>query len=160
VIDRYAGDGIKADFGIPVPRDTEEDIRRDALNAVLCALDMKEEMFRLRGLLESKKLPPTAMRIGIATGPAIAGVIGSAERMQYTTLGDSVNLAARLESYDKDFENEDTCRILISKETMDHIGDRFNTLEVGEVNLKGFQQKVKIFLVTGLKDVSKHIEKG
>jgi adenylate cyclase len=150
VIDRFAGDGIKADFGIPIPRLSEEEIRRDASNAVHCALEMQEEMKRLEKLLEEKQLPSTTLRIGIFTGPAIAGVIGSAERMQYTTLGDSVNIAARLESLDKDMKNENTCRILIGQTTLDCIGDEFKTSRVGEVNLRGFHQKVEVYHVLGV----------
>ena len=102
VVDDYYGDAIKANFGVPLPRLSETEIKQDAINAVSCALAMEAEMRRLHAVWKQQGMPTARMRIGIFTGPAVAGSLGSAQRLKYTTVGDTVNIAARLESYDKD----------------------------------------------------------
>ena len=77
VVDDYAGDGIKANFGVPFPRQTKEEIHEDAKNAVTCAIAMGKEMERLNGVWREKGLPMAGTRIGIFTGPVVAGAIGS-----------------------------------------------------------------------------------
>jgi len=79
-------------------------------------------------------LPTAAMRVGIATGTVVTGSVGSRQRLNYTTIGDSVNIAARLESYDKSLDGG-ICRILISEETYQHIHDKFTTQFIGTVQL-------------------------
>jgi adenylate cyclase len=68
VIDDYAGDGIKANFGVPLPRSSEEEIRKDAVNAVRCALAMEKDVQALNDQWKRKGLPPAGIRIGIFTG--------------------------------------------------------------------------------------------
>jgi adenylate cyclase len=153
IIDEYTGDGFKADFGVPVPRTTETEMRQDAMNAVRCALAMEEEMKRLNAFWQERNLPTGNLRIGIFTGPVVAGSLGSAQRLKYTTIGDTVNIASRLESYDKDYLGPDPthspCRILIGETTLSHLGDQFNIKKVGEVSLKGKIQKITIYHVFG-----------
>ena len=153
VVDDYFGDGVKVNFGVPVPRTSEEEIRQDALHAVRCALALEREMARINENMKARGLPNLRMRVGIYTGPVVAGTLGSAERMKYTTLGDTVNTAARLESYDKDlflphFGNS-PCRILIGESTLLHLGDRFETQKVGELTLKGKETRVTVHCVLG-----------
>jgi len=76
------------------------------------------------------------MRIGIYTGPAVAGALGGSQRMKYTTIGDTINIASRLESYDKDLGKEALCRILIGESTLRYLGSEFRTERIGEVSLK------------------------
>jgi adenylate cyclase len=98
---------------------------------------------------ENRGLPTVAMRVGIATGTVITGSVGSRQRLNYTTIGDSVNIASRLESYDKSL-NGGVCRILIDGETYQHIQDKFPTQFLGCVQLiqlKGREQPVKIYQV-------------
>jgi adenylate cyclase len=94
-----------------------------------------------------------AMRVGIATGPIVAGALGSSGRMKYTTVGDNVNIAARLESYDKESIEWDTsdspCRILIADSTMSYLDNQFKIRRVGETKLKGKAHTVTIFRVLG-----------
>ena len=149
VIDDYAGDGIKANFGVPLPRTSEDEIRRDATNAVKCALAMEKEICRLNALWQEKQLPAVGMRIGIFTGPAVAGPLGSSQRLKYTTVGDTVNIAARLESYDKELAKETPCRILIGESTLSYLGSQFKTRLVGEASLKGKDEKITIYRVLG-----------
>ena len=149
VIDNYTGDGIKADFGVPLPRKDEDEIRKDAVNAVKCALAMEREMEHLNALWSSKGLPAVGMRIGIFTGPAVAGLLGSSQRMKYTTVGDSINVASRLEGFEKEVGKETRCRILIGESTRRYLGNHFKTERIGEVSLKGKDEKITIHRVLG-----------
>lgn len=144
VIDDYAGDAIKANFGVPLKRETQEEVARDAVNAVTCALVMEEELLRLNEKHAGNGLPTVGMRIGIHTGHLLAGCVGSAQRMKYTTLGDTVNAAAHLESFGREnlaeTQGRRPCRILISENTVQLLGGRFQLECIGEVRLKGKTQ--------------------
>nr|MBI3613544.1 adenylate/guanylate cyclase domain-containing protein [Nitrospirota bacterium] len=151
VVDDYAGDAIKADFGVPVARTTEAEIRRDAIHAIACALAMEQELQRLNAQYHTQGLPLVGMRIGIATGPVVAGSIGSAKRLKYTTIGDTVNVASRLESFDKDqFDPAKTpCRILINDATQRLIEGQFCTAKLAELSLKGKTATITVYRVEG-----------
>jgi len=149
IIDDFAGDGIKANFGLPLPEQDESVIRRDALSAVRSALDMEKAMHQLNAHWREKGLPEVGMRIGIYTGPAVAGALGGLQRMKYTTVGDTINIASRLESYDKDLGKEALCRILIGESTLRYLGPGFRTERIGEVSLKGKEEKITIYRVQG-----------
>jgi len=149
IIDDFAGDGIKANFGLPLPEQNESVIRGDALSAVRSALDMEMEMHHLNAHWREKGLPEVGMRIGIYTGPAVAGALGGSQRMKYTTIGDTINIASRLESYDKDLGKEALCRILIGESTLRYLGSEFRTERIGEVSLKGKEEKITIHRVLG-----------
>lgn len=152
VVDDYAGDGIKANFGVPFPRMTEAEIRKDAENAVNCALAMGKEVERLNAVWQNQGLPKAGTRIGIFTGSIVAGALGSAERMKYTTVGDVVNIAARLESYDKDLARENPWRILIGEATLTLLNGQFNTQMIGEAGLKGKNEKIHIYRILSKKE--------
>ncbi|MGH2362792.1 MAG: CHASE2 domain-containing protein [bacterium] len=160
IIDDYAGDAIKANFGVPLKRESEAEVAQDAVNAVTCALAMEQEMHRLNERHEGSGLPTVGMRIGIHTGPLLAGCVGSAQRMKYTTVGDTVNTAARLESLGRDFVSESPgrrpCRIMISGTTAQLLGDRFGLECVGEVSVKGKAQSIVTYRV--LSHISEPIE--
>lgn len=149
IVDEYAGDGLKADFGVPLARTTEAEIRQDAVNAVNCALAMEGEIKRLNTFWEEHSLPTVRMRVGIFTGPVVAGSLGSSQRLKYTTIGDTVNIASRLEHFAKEVVGYDLtnspCRILIGESTLQHLGGQFKTERVGEVNLTGKTQKVTVY---------------
>ncbi len=149
IVDSYAGDGIKADFGVPLPREHDDEIRRDAVNAVSCALAMEQEMYRLNAIWSRKGLPPMGFRVGIVTGPVVGGLLGSSRRLKYTTIGDTVNIASRLESFDKEVGKEFLCRILIGDSTYRYLGDSFLTEKIGEVYLKGKDEPTVIHRVLG-----------
>jgi len=151
VINKYIGDAILAVFGVPLPRNDESEISRDAVNAVNCALAMEKELIQLNRAWNDQNLPSIGMRIGIFTGPLVAGSLGSAQRLEYTVIGDTVNIASRLESFDKDSFNPDfahnPCRILIGEETLRYLGNHFQTQRVGEVSLKGKDQPVIVYRI-------------
>lgn len=153
VIDDYAGDAIKANFGVPLPRTSEEEIAQDAVNAVTCALAMEQQMHRLNMQHLQEGLATIGMRIGIHTGLVVAGSVGTSERLKYTTVGDAVNTAARLESLDRDIVQETLdrrlCRILIGESTKRYLGHRFVLDRIGEVSVKGKEQSLMVYRVIG-----------
>jgi adenylate cyclase len=153
VVDDYFGDAIKANFGVPLARTSESEIAEDARNAVECALAMEAEMGRLNGQWSNRDLPLARMRIGIFTGKAVAGSLGSAERLKYTTIGDTVNIAARLEAFNKDSwepaPGESPCRILLGESTVHYLNPCYVIHRVGEVALKGKDEKVAVYQLMG-----------
>jgi adenylate cyclase len=159
VVEKYIGDSVMAVFGVPIPRATPGQIAQDARNSVRCALAMGKEMERLNALWQQRGLPACSTRIGIHTGVLIAGSLGSAERQEYTVIGDAVNTASRLESFDKDSTDANlkdrNCRILISEATRLYLGDEFDLLPVGAMSLKGKSEKVMIHRVLTQIDLKK-----
>jgi adenylate cyclase len=95
VVDKYLGDGVMALFGAPITRDD------DAQRALNCALEIRRRVEALGPMLAQRGLPHPQIGIGINTSRVIAGNIGSPSRLNYTVLGDGVNLAARLEGLTK-----------------------------------------------------------
>jgi adenylate cyclase len=161
VIDEYTGDGLKADFGVPVARTTEAEIRCDAEQAVTCALAMVKEMHRLNQSWQQQYLPTVRMRVGIFTGPVVAGSLGSARRLKYTTIGDAVNVASRLsakieslhEGISVDTSTTDShCSILVGETTVRYLDKRFQTQRVGEISLKGKEHPIIAYRVIGRND--------
>lgn len=92
MLDKFLGDGVMAVFGIPDADDTDPE------RAIMCAVDIQKRIEKLREQLEKDKLFPITVGIGIATGVVLAGNIGTKNQMNYTVIGEPVNLAQRLES--------------------------------------------------------------
>ena len=154
VIDDYYGDAIKANFGVPIKRSGKTEIRDDAVNTLRCALDMDAKLSKINSTCDRNGAPKLRMRIGICTGNVVAGCIGSAKRMKYTTVGDTVNIAARLESFDKtSFDegvgSEEDCRILVAESTWRLVKERFVAEAVGELPLKGKFEKISVYRIIG-----------
>ena len=151
VVDDFAGDGVKANFGVPLPRRTEAEIDADAAAAVSCALALAAEIDRLNAHFAERGYPPARVRVGLHTGPAVVGVIGSAERMKFTSVGDTVNTAARLEQWHGDeFRAEsDTLRILASGETFRRLGGAFDAEALGKVELRGKAEPLAVVRIRG-----------
>jgi adenylate cyclase len=150
----YFGDGVMACFGVPVPRTEPEAIRRDAIAAVECALEMRSSLTRLNGQWSERNLPAIGLRIGIASGLVVAGDLGSADRLKYGVVGDVVNTAQRLESTTSvahDFE-VDPCRILVSARTAELVTGAFPIREVGQLLVKGKSEPVGAFQILGVPD--------
>jgi adenylate cyclase len=158
VILRFLGDSIMAAFGPPLPRSSEQEIRRDAVNAVSCALATQERVVALNRRLESRGWPLISMRIGILSGPVVGGSIGTAKRFEYNVHGDTVNTASRLESFDKEHFDPDyfstPCRILIGEPTLALVGEAFETELVGEYRLKGKTKTLRIHRVLGRRAIA------
>jgi adenylate cyclase len=151
IVDDYYGDAIMADFGVPLERMTEVEYDQDARNAVDCALAMREAIAQLNDRNAGQNLPPVRMRIGIATGEMVVGFLGTSQRMKYTTIGDTVNTAARLESYGKELPpmdvSEGGCRILVAESTARRLGDACRVESVGALELKGKREVVNVYKV-------------
>ena len=136
ILDKFIGDAIMSVFGIPYANIS------DSKNAVYCALEMLES---LRGLNERNELSPNInIGLGISTGNVVSGNIGSEKRFEYTVIGDSVNLAARLESATKIYDID----LLICEETYNEIKDEFYCRQIDTIFVKGKQFPVNIFTVT------------
>ncbi|MCS6813529.1 MAG: adenylate/guanylate cyclase domain-containing protein [Cyanobacteria bacterium] len=146
IVNKFIGDGVMAIFGVPIPRVKKEEIAEDARRAVNAALAMGERLKLLNKDWAARKLPTVNIRAGIYTGLVVAGSIGGKERMEYGVIGDSVNIASRLESCAKD-RQEDTCRILIAQETYDYIQGEYDVQPWGPMSLKGKHKEVNVYRV-------------
>ena len=151
VVKQFAGDGILALFGVPVPHTTTTEQARDATAAVNCALAMGRRLVELSHQWKAAGLPLVSMRAGIYTGEVAAGSIGSDDRFEYAAIGDVVNTASRLESYDKTVADPDLlpnrCRIFIGAPTHDLLGAQFLSKEIGYLEVKGKVNKVLVFQI-------------
>jgi adenylate cyclase len=144
VVDKFIGDSVMAVWGAPLSTGSPA---LDAMNSVRTALMMRsalQEFNKDRG--EGKK-SIVKIGCGINTGEAIAGQIGSRSRMEYTVIGDAVNLASRTEALNKPFGTD----ILITENTYNLIGDHLITEEMPLVTVKGKEKPVRIFAVVNLK---------
>ena len=151
VIKQYVGDEIMALFGVPVPRQTEAEMARDAMQAVRCALAMGEQLRQINMQWTEQKSPTIAVRIGIYTGPLVAGSLGGSQRLEYAVVGDAVNIASRLESFDKETHDlvNNPCRVLIGETTFRYLDGQFRVTEMGRVKFKGKQQEIAVYRVEG-----------
>jgi class 3 adenylate cyclase len=148
IINKFTGDGLLAVFGVPMNRRTPIEVSQDACLAVECALAMGARLDQLNQDWQTRNQPLAQMRVGIFTGPIVAGSLGGKDRLEYAVIGDSVNIASRLESYEKDRQTE-TCRILIAQETLVHLQNKFVVERWGLLALKGKQQMVDVYRVLG-----------
>lgn len=146
MVNKFIGDAVMALFGVPIQRTSLEEIAADAQNAVGSALAMADKLRSLNQQWQLSGHPTVAIRIGIATGTLVTGTLGNAQRAEYTALGDTVNIASRLESYDKSLSGG-LCRILICEETYQHIKDKFATKFIGSIQLKGRDELTQIYQV-------------
>lgn len=144
VINKFIGDAVMAIFGEPI-----QDINH-AQNAVKCAYEMlkKVEYLREKWLFEGK--PKIEIGIGINTGEVFIGNIGTETRMEYTVIGDTVNLASRIESYNKVYKTN----LLVSSSTYSSISDIADVIKISEVQIRGKSKKMNIYEVLRI-DVSK-----
>lgn len=140
VINKFIGDAVMAIFGEPI-----HDINH-AKNAVLCANEMLQAVERLRDkwLFEGK--PKIEIGIGINTGEAFVGNIGSEKRLEYTVIGDMVNIASRIESYNKVYKTN----FLISSSTYSHVSNIADVIKISEVSIRGKMKKMDIYEVLRL----------
>ncbi|MBD2314016.1 adenylate/guanylate cyclase domain-containing protein [Desertifilum sp. FACHB-1129] len=151
IVNKFTGDGIMAVFGVPFARTTEAEIARDAQRAVACALTIGEALQQLNETWQKCHLPLVNLRVGIFTGPIVAGSLGGKDRLEYGVIGDSVNTASRLESCEK-HRQPSSCRILIAQETLNYLNHQFVVEAWGSFALKGKQQMVEVYRVIGLSE--------
>lgn len=148
IVNKFTGDGLLAVFGVPIASKTLEEIDHDAQAAVHCALQMKLRLASINHHRKTQNLPLLKMRVGIFTGPVVVGSLGGHNRMEYGIIGDSVNIASRLESFDKSRQQTD-CRILIGQETRVHLREQFQIESWGDLVLKGRHTPVSVYRVLG-----------
>ena len=118
----------------------------DALNAVTAALMMRDSLAQFNRERAGRGLPPVKIGCGINSGPVVAGQIGSEERMEYTVIGDAVNLASRTEALNKPFATD----VLITENTYNLIKEKILVAEMPGVHVKGKTDAIKMFAVVNL----------
>ena len=139
-LDKYTGDAVMAFWNAPL------DQHDHALRAVRCALEMLARLELLKAKWRAENFPEFDIGVGINTGPMIVGNIGSDVRVDYTVMGDAVNLASRLEGTNKEYET----RIIISEGTYHQVQGKVICRRLGSVRVKGKRKPVRIFEVRGL----------
>jgi adenylate cyclase len=137
-LDKFIGDAVMAFFGAPIPQEDHAD------RSVLAGLMMQRLVGDWNAEREKTGLPPVLIRVGINSGPAVVGNVGTEKRVDYTVLGSAVNIASRLES-----GVAKPGQIVISKNTLDRTIGSFETEPLGEVSMKGMQQKLPVYAVIG-----------
>jgi len=146
VVDKFIGDAIMVIFGAPVKRTPEQ----SAMRAVRSAVGMRERLKELNESFEADGLPAIRIGIGIHTGEAIVGNVGSSQRMDYTCIGDSVNTTARIESACKTVGAD----ILISGVVRNLLGSRIEVGPSSRVHLKGKSEPMDVFPLEAVVDDS------
>ncbi len=135
-LDKFIGDAVLAFFGAPIAHEDH------ASRAVRAGLRMQQLVDEWNEDREKENLAPVRIRVGINTGPAVVGNVGTEKRVDYTVLGSSVNIASRLES-----GVAKPGQVVISQNTLAWIGEQFRVEPLGEFPLKGLQQKMPVFQV-------------
>jgi adenylate cyclase len=136
-VDKYIGDAIMALYNVPFEAPDH------AAQAVRTALEFQRRLEGLAARFGSRLGAPLRCGVGIHTGDAVVGALGSAQRLEYTAIGDTVNLGSRLESITKEFD----VPIVISEATWVEVKELFRTRYLGEVTVKGKEVPVKIYTV-------------
>jgi class 3 adenylate cyclase len=149
VLLRFIGDGILAVFGVPVPRLTEAAIATDARNAARCALAMERAMQDLNVRWREEGLPLGGLRVGLHTGPMVAGSLGKGARMEFCLLGDTANTGARLEQLGKEYAEPrpDYCTIVVGDPTWSRLEGAFPGIRIGDVILRGRHTKIGAYRI-------------
>jgi len=142
VVDKFIGDAVMAHWGTAY---TDGSPRKDAFNCVKAALMMRKALYYMNAKRKKGDHANPMIRIGcgINSGIVTAGQLGSDMRMEYTVIGDPVNLASRIEALTKPLGVD----ILISEDTWNLVGDKFITEEMPSVTVKGKERPVRIFAV-------------
>ncbi|OYW24034.1 MAG: hypothetical protein B7Z43_01070 [Sphingomonas sp. 12-62-6] len=135
VLDKYMGDAIMAVYGAPLASD------QDALNAVTSAMEMLRMLDLINARRADRDAAPVRIGMGISTGEVVAGTIGSPKRMDYTVIGDSVNLAARLQELTKTYGVD----LLLCEDTAAAVMGRMETREIDVIRVRGRKRPAKIF---------------
>jgi adenylate cyclase len=141
-IDKYMGDAIMAFWGAPI------DLEDHAYFACVSALDQMAVLKKLQGEWKNRNLPSIDIGIGLNTGPAVVGNMGSSQRMDYTVMGDTINLGSRLEGSNKMYGTN----IIMSEYTYERVKERVYARELDLVQVKGKTHPVRIYELIGLVD--------
>jgi adenylate cyclase len=142
VVDKFIGDAIMAVFGAPVP---EPD---DPLHAVKAALEMRARLTKINEGFKGRGLPEIRTGIGLHFGQVVAGNMGHSERMEYTVIGDAVNLASRLEGMTKELQAD----IVLSEDLFREVEAFVVAEQLRKVKVKGRDQEIMVYRLIGLKN--------
>lgn len=137
VINKFIGDAVMAIFGEPIQD------KNHAQNAVKCAYAMLQKVKELQKKWAKENKPKIEIGIGVNTGEVFVGNIGSINRMEYTVIGDTVNLASRLESYNKIYKT----KLLISPTTYESVKGFTDVIKISDVQIRGKANKMDIYEV-------------
>jgi adenylate cyclase len=135
-LNKFIGDGIMVIFGAPLTEGTREDARR----AVRCAQEMLAKVDHWNANKPNGD-PTLKIGIGIHTGPVTAGNVGSPDRLEYSVIGEAVNLASRLESLTKDFH----APLILRPATWEQVRGQFPTVPLGEAQVRGFTTAIPLY---------------
>ena len=138
-VDKFIGDAIMSIFGAPTPQPNHAKL------AIKTALEMQRLLAIFNRARVQSGQEPISIGVGINTGDVVVGNIGSEERLEYTAIGDAVNLASRLEGINKEYGTH----IIISEFTYRHVENIIVERELDEVRVKGKYKPVKIYEVMG-----------
>ena len=141
IVNKYMGDGLLAVFGEPIKNDLH------AINAIKCGIEIIEKVKNLRQKFISEGKPIINIGIGINTGEVFAGNIGTEERLEYTVIGDNVNLAYRIEAYNQILKTQ----FLISESTYEFVKDYVDVVKLSQVSIKGKSKPINIYEVLSIK---------
>ncbi len=141
-LDKFIGDAIMAVFGAPIQRED------DAERAVRAALDMRRALRRYNQVRIARGQAPIDNGVGITKGEVVSGNIGSEQRMDYTVIGDTVNIASRLEGLTKNYPQ----KILVNEDVYVEIKDKIHCVDLGFARVKGKEGEVHIYGVPDFGD--------
>lgn len=142
ILNKFMGDAILAIFGEPIKNENHP------VDAVKCANKMLKKVKLLQDKWLNEGKPKIEIGIGIATGEAFVGNIGSEERLEYTVIGDTVNTASRIENYNKVYRTN----FLISEETYLKVQKYVDVIKIREVSIRGKAKKINIYEVLRILD--------
>lgn len=137
ILNKFMGDAVLAVFGEPIKNESH------AIDAVQCANEMLKKVKQLQAKWLNEGKPKIEIGIGISTGEAFVGNIGSEERLEYTVIGDTVNTASRIENYNKVYKT----KFLISEETFLRVQKYVDVIKIREVSIRGKAKKINIYEV-------------
>jgi adenylate cyclase len=144
-LDKFVGDEIIGLFGSPIPIDDAP------FKAVACALAMLQALEEFNRTRAAENQAPIRIGVGINTGNVITGAIGSTRALQYTAIGDAMNVASRLVNVAGSGE------IIVSENTYRHVVGRVEATALPPVKVKGKAEELKVFRVTGLRNTTTQI---
>lgn len=142
IINKYMADGVLAVFGEPIKDENH------AFNAIKCGIEIQNKVKVLREKLLKENKPKIDIGIGINSGEVFAGNIGTEERLEYTVIGDNVNLAYRIESYNQLLKTQ----FLISQYTYEYVQDKVEVVKLSQVEIKGKSKPIDIYEVLKIKN--------
>jgi class 3 adenylate cyclase/CheY-like chemotaxis protein len=142
VVNKFGGDSVLVVYGVPVQ------IKNSAYSALMTALEIRKELAVLNERRKKQDEPPILLGIGVNTGKVIAGAVGPESRQEYTVIGDTVNLASRIEALNKDYPQYDILMSEQARDSLDKFADKFEFADLGALDIRGKSDPVRIFALT------------